>query len=229
MPHMKRVAVVGSLVLTAALAACNLAKASAPTPDTNALYTQAADTLIAQFSDQQTQTAAAVSPTPIASPTPLASLAPLSTLPVGLTPFGTLTFGTPAGGLTPLATLAPAGTVVNGMAVGCNNASFAGETIPDGTKIDAGASFKKAWQLENTGTCAWAKGYSFAFKSGDQMEGTDVKIINDADVTEPGHSNSFVVGMVAPSASGTYTGTWQMKDDKGTWFGSAVWVKIVVP
>jgi hypothetical protein len=220
-------------LLATVLAACNLAKTAAPTPDVNALYTAAAGTLLAQFSDQQTQTAGANSPTPLVSPTPLASFTPLPTFPIGagLTPFGTFTFGTPAGGLTALPTLAaalPAGTVVSGFAQGCNNAVFMGETIPDGTKMSGGKVFKKFWQLQNTGTCAWGKGYAFDFKSGDQMEGAGLTILNDGDVTEPGHSNSFGISMKAPTTAGEYKGYWQMKDDKGTWFGSLVSVDIIV-
>ena len=77
-----------------ALTACNIGRSPEPTPDVNALYTAAAETLIAQFNEQQTQTAQAVTPTPQASPTPLASPSPLPTFALpGLTPLGTLSPG----------------------------------------------------------------------------------------------------------------------------------------
>jgi hypothetical protein len=195
----------------------------------NALYTEAASTLVSQLNDQQTQTAQAASPTPEMSPTPLASFTPLPTFPVlgALTPFGTpFTLGTPGGGVTALPT--SAGPVTNGMAVGCNNAAFIGETIPDGTTMNPQHTFDKVWSLQNTGTCSWDEGYTFAFKSGDQMGGTDIKIVKTADFTDPGHSQAFKVTMEAPKAPGDYAGYWQMKTDAGVWFGSLVSVKIVV-
>ncbi len=225
----KPLGALATLLLATALTACNLARASGPTPDVNALYTDAASTLIAQFNDQQTQTAAAASPTPAVSPTPLATFAPLPTLPLGLTPFGTFTFTTPGAGLTPLPTL-PQGTGVYSYPVGCNDAQYIGETKPlDGAQMDPLQLFKKGWSMQNVGTCTWDEGYSFSFKSGDQMQGEDQKIINTDQFTQPGHSQAFVVHFQAPKAPGTYKGFWQMKDDKGAWFGSLVYVEIVVP
>ncbi len=228
----KPLGVVVSLVLAAGLAACNLSRASSqPTPDVNALYTAAAASLIAQFNDQQTQTAAAATPTPSASPTSLVTFAPLPTLPLGLTPFGTFTFSTPGTGLTPIASAPPlpGGTGVYSFPVGCDDAMYVGETKPyDKTTMSALNSFKKGWSLQNTGTCTWGKGYKFAFKSGNQMQGIDIQILNDTDFTDPGHSQAFVVRLVAPKDPGEYVGSWQMQNDKGTWFGSVVTVDIIV-
>jgi hypothetical protein len=222
------------VAVAATLAACNLGKAAAPTADVNALYTAAAATLVAQLNDQQTQTAQAVSPTPLTSPTPLASFTPLPTFPVGagLTPFVTPfmfgTPGTPGTGVTPLAS-SPAGPVTSGYAVGCNNAVFLGETIPDGTKMNPQHDFDKKWSLQNTGTCTWDEGYVFAFKSGEQMGGpNDVKIVYSEDFTPPNHSIAFKVHLYAPKVAGEYKGYWQMKNDAGQWFGSLVSVDIIV-
>jgi hypothetical protein len=169
-----------ALMLTAGLASCNIGKAAAPTPDVNALYTAAAGTMLAQLGDQQTQTAAAVSPTPFSSPTALDTFTPLPTFPIGVTPFGTpfgtpFTFGTP-GALTPLPTSLTPGITAGGFAVGCNNAVFVAETIPDKTVFTKGKKFSKAWEFLNTGTCQWDQGYGFYLKSGDQLTGQDVVI-----------------------------------------------------
>ncbi len=225
----KTLGLIAGLLLATALSACNLARASQPTPDVNALYTAAAGTLVAQFNDQQTQTAAAVPPTSAATPTALATFAPLPTLPVGLTPLGTFTFTTPGAGLPTIAPALPQGTGVYSFPVGCNDAMYIGETKPlDKTTMSGLTTFKKGWSLQNVGTCTWGKGYSFAFKSGDQMDGTDIPIINTDQYTTPGHSQAFVVHLVAPKTAGEYKGLWQMKDDKGTWFGSIVSVDIIV-
>jgi hypothetical protein len=220
--HIKRLAVGAAMMALLTLTACNLGKAPEPTPDVNALYTQAADTLVAQYNEQQTQTARAATPTTQASPTALASPSPFPTFALsGLTPFSTL-----APGLTALPTIAGGGAV--SFPVGCDDAKFIGETIPDKTKIDAQKDFKKAWSMLNVGTCTWDEGYTFAFKSGERLSGTDIKITKEADFTKPGGSQAFVVTLKAPNKVGEFIGFWQMRNDAGTWFGSLVSVDIVV-
>lgn len=221
--------VASGAALALTLGACNLGKSPQPTPDVNGLYTAAASTLIAQMNDQQTQTAEAVTPTPPTSPTPLASFTALPTFPAfgALTPFGTpFALGTPGLGITPLAT--SAGPIANSFAVGRDNATFIGETIPDGTTMNPRHDFKKSWSLLNSGTSTWDEGYSFAFKSGDSLGGKDIKIVDSKDFTAPNHSQTFVVEMFAPRTSGEVKGFWQMKNDAGVWFGSLVSVDIIV-
>ena len=213
----------------ATLASCNVGKAPEPTPDVNAIYTNVAQTMVSQFNSQATQTAQAMPPTALPSPI-VPTFAPLPTLPVapGATAF---VFSTPSVGGLPTATLIPlssGGTPGGSTAVGCSNAAFLQETIPDGTVITAGNGFKKVWQFQNTGTCTWDTGFSFVFVSGDQMDGNNIDFSKAADAVKPGRGTSFIVKMTAPTKAGTYKGFWQMKDDKGNFFGSRVWVSIVV-
>jgi hypothetical protein len=229
----KLIWVAAVILLTAALTSCNIGKSPEPTADVNAIFTSAAGTMISQLNDQQTQTALAVSPIPIISPTAFATSTLIPTFSLGSTPFGStpFIFNTPAAGVTPLATTAPAGSGSTSFAVGCNNAEFTDETIPDGTIIHPAKRFDKAWELLNTGTCTWDEGYSFNFKSGDQMQGQNILITKRSDsssFTAPGHSQSFIVQMWAPGTAGEYTGSWQMKGDDGNWFGSVVTVDIQV-
>lgn len=232
MQHKKFVWLALVVVLAASLASCNIGKAPEPTQDVNAIYTSAAGTALAQINDQMTQTAQALPPTPTDTPTS----APLPTFPVsaGATQFvgvGTqFVFNTPAPGTTLLATatLVPSGAGTGSTAVGCSNSQFLQETIPDGTIIAKGKSFTKVWQFQNTGTCAWDDGFSFVFVSGDQMSGNNVAFHKSTDFVKAGGGTSFIVNMVAPTKSGTYKGFWQMKDDKGNFFGTRVWVSIVV-
>lgn len=226
MLHGRVIPVVAACVVMTMLTACNIGRAPEPTADVNVLYTAAAETLVAEFGSQQTQTASAVSPTPPASPTALASPSPLPTFGLGgLTPFGTL-----AGTLNPALTAIPtsAGPRANSFPVGCNDAQFIGETVPDKTEFDAQKEFSKAWSLQNVGTCTWDEGYMFAFKSGERLSGNDIKIVNEVDFTKPGESQAFVVKLAAPKQAGEFIGYWQMKSDEGTWFGSLVSVYIIV-
>ncbi len=216
------------VLLAASLVSCNIGKAPEPTQDVNAIYTAAAGTAVAQINDQMTQTAQAAPPSP--SPT----LVPLSlpTAPAGVATFavvGTQFVFTPGAGTLPTATKVPSGAGTGSTAVGCNNALFlADATIPDNTVITAGKSFDKAWQFQNTGTCAWDEGFSFVYVSGDRMSGNDIIFHKTADFVKPGHGTTFIVPMVAPTKAGTYKGFWRMKDDKGNFFGSQVYVLIVV-
>jgi hypothetical protein len=222
-----------AVILTLSLSSCNIGKSAAPTQDVNAIYTAAAGTMLAQFGDQMTQTAQAVTPTPADSPTPLATFTSLPTFSIpGTTPFAVGTqfvFNTPSGAGTPLPTLSTGGTgATPSTAVGCADSAFVSETIPDGTIFPPGKAFTKSWNLQNTGTCTWDDGFSFVFVSGNQMGGKDILITKSSDFTKPGAGQAFNVPMKAPTTPGTYQGNWQMKDDQGHLFGVQVWVKIVV-
>ena len=211
---------VATVLMAIALTSCNIGATPAPTIDANAIYTSAAQTLAAGMSAGMTQTAQAVTPTSAESPTPLATFS----IATGSSPFGT-----PLAGGTPL----PAGTQAGGGAsgaVGCNNAIYLSETAPtDKTNVTAGKSFTKGWSMQNTGTCAWGEGYSWAFVSGEQMGGKDISITAKDTATSPGHSNTFIVKLTAPTTAGEYKGFWRMKAPDGTFFGDMPWVDIVVP
>lgn len=225
----KIVWLMAALVIAVSLTSCNIGKAPEPTQDVNAIYTAAAETTIAQFSAQQTQTAQALPPTPLPSPTALPTLTPPPTFPVsGGTPF---TFNTP-GAFTPIAS--PFATLGSGggsssTANGCNDALFTGvETVPDKTVMKPEQTFSKSWEFKNTGTCTWDDGYVFAFVSGDQMGGSNITILKKEDFVAPGKNQTFIVKMVAPKAPGEYVGYWRMKSDAGAFFGTRVFVDIVV-
>jgi hypothetical protein len=208
-----------ALSLAAALSSCNIGSTPAPTLDVNAIFTFAAATMNAQLNDQGTQTAQAASPTPAATLTPLPTF---PVIPLG-TPFST---AIPGGAALPTAST---GGGLGSTAVGCDNATYLSETKPnDGTQITAGDTYTKGWSLQNTGTCTWNAGYTFAYVTGDQMGGKDIVLSKDADFTDPGHSQTFIIKLQAPASAGEYKGYWQMKNAKGTPFGSRVWVDIVV-
>ena len=213
-------------LLAVTVTSCNLGKAPQPTADVNAIYTSAAQTMVADLRSKQTQTAQAMPPT--ATATPPLSQTPLPTFMIAT---GVLPFGTP-GTVSPLSTLAltrPAGTKSFGGQVGCNAAIFIGETKPyDGTFMTPGKVFEKGWSMFNSGTCSWDEGFSWAFKSGDRMQGEDILISQAVDFTKPQHSQAFIVQMQVPSKPGEYKGFWQMKNDTGVWFGDMPWVDIIV-
>jgi hypothetical protein len=126
---------------------------------------------------------------------------------------------------------AVAGGIIGDTKAGCNDGAFVGETLPDKSVVTAGKDFTKAWEISNTGTCAWDEGYRFAFQpdlSSSAIEGYDIVINNKDEITKPGRSQSFVVKLTAPTAAGEYKGYWKLKADDGTYFGPLVYFDIVV-
>jgi hypothetical protein len=109
----------------------------------------------------------------------------------------------------------------------CDLSAFVSDvTIPDGSVIDPGDGFTKTWKFKNTGECKWTTSYSIAFVSGNAMDGKTTALAGDVD---PGDTIDVSVELTAPTAPGTYTGYWRLKNAAGDFFGDPVYVQIVVP
>lgn len=235
------------LTATLTLAACNVGSTPAPTIDANAISTAALGTAMAQISAQQTMTAlAAPSATslPTNAPVSLATVALPTTsgaLPTtnagGALPtvsFNTTPNITPLAGFTSVVGSPIAPTSAGGIgntAAGCNDGAFVSETLPDKSVVGAGKNFTKAWEIKNTGTCAWDEGYVFEFQanlSDSEIDGYNIVIDKSDEFTKPNHSQSFIVKLTAPTTAGEYKGYWKLKADDGTYFGPLVYFDIVV-
>jgi hypothetical protein len=108
----------------------------------------------------------------------------------------------------------------------CDNAVLANDvTIPDNTVLQRGQKFTKIWAIKNTGSCNWSTDYALKFYSGDKMDGHQTAITK---IVYAGNTTTISIQMVAPNNPGTYTGTWSMINDKLSYFGKFVWVKIIV-
>jgi hypothetical protein len=98
-------------------------------------------------------------------------------------------------------------------------------TVLDGTAMSPGATFVKTWWVENSGTCDWDAGFQLIFVGGDQMGGP-------ASVTLPavaaGAQMDISVNLTAPSSYGIHKGTWRIRADDGTMFGTNLTVVIEV-
>ncbi|HET6595484.1 MAG TPA: NBR1-Ig-like domain-containing protein [Anaerolineales bacterium] len=105
-------------------------------------------------------------------------------------------------------------------------------TVPDGTRYEPGATFKKTWRLKNVGSCTWSTSYTMVFDSGTQMGST--ASVNLPSSTAPGQTVDVSVDMTAPNTAGHYIGYWKFKNAAGTLFGIGVnankswWVEINV-
>jgi hypothetical protein len=238
MKFRKSILLMGALIAAVILSSCNIGATPAPEQDPGTVQTQAVELVLTQAALQQTQTAAAMPPTPLPTNT-LAATPTLGGLPTFAPIGGTTTpfaFNTQQPGLTPLALVSPTIGFVNTVTTknGCNDATYLGEGgVKDGDEIEAGKSFSKSFMLQNTGTCAWDEGYSFAFVpefSTPGFQGYSIVLPKNKpeDYTKVGHGQTFVLKLTAPKTAGTYKGYWKLKDDVGNFFGPLVWLEIVV-
>jgi len=105
-------------------------------------------------------------------------------------------------------------------------------TVPDGTRYDPGATFKKTWRLKNIGTCTWTTSYALVFDTGERM-GASASITFPSSIAS-GQTVDVTVDMTAPTAPGHYIGYWKFKNAAGALFGIGVnankswWVEINV-
>jgi hypothetical protein len=217
-PGLQRVGWLLVTVLGFLLAAC-AARPATQSPE--AISTAAAQTVVAQVTQDAGNTAVAeltrVFATLAAPPT---SLPPTFT-PPPVTPSPTIS-------LTP--TLAPVASLTQ---IDCDAAIFVGDvSIPDGTAFAAGASFVKTWRLMNSGSCTWTPDYALVFTNGDPM-GAGLAQPLAGDVA-PGESVDVSVALTAPLAPGAYQGGWMLRNPAGVLFGvnrgagDPLWVRIRV-
>lgn len=157
-------------------------------PEDTTIATAVAQTVEAQ--NAQATMTVATAPIPTETPSPLASLATTLT--------STAVPQVAAGNCTP-------------------GASLAGETIPDLTIIQPGATFTKVWQLQNTGTCTWDTNWQLVYYSGDLMGG--LTVYNLPEPAQPGDTLDIPIILRAPDETGTYTGEWMLKSPWGQTFG----------
>lgn len=125
------------------LAACGGSTTSTPTPDVGAIFTAAAETVMAEY----TQIALSFTPTPEPTDTPVPE--PTATLPPATDPAATQP-------LCDDSTFDPFTVDVS---------------VPDGTQMQPGQDFVKTWKIKNSGTCTWRAGYTLVFAYGEKMSG----------------------------------------------------------
>lgn len=191
--------------------------ATPASPD--ALYTQAAQTFVAQL----TQTAIILPPTATGVP-PSFTPPPTNTVPAP-TALPTITFIPPTP--TPLP---PTRTPVPPP---CLWAKFIEDvTVKDGTVFPPNAEFVKTWRLRNIGTCSWTRDYQLVFVNGERM-GAPSSIAID-EVVDPGETVDVSVELISPEKPGRYRANFQLSTPSGQRFGigeganDSFWVEINV-
>jgi murein DD-endopeptidase MepM/ murein hydrolase activator NlpD len=98
-------------------------------------------------------------------------------------------------------------------------------TIPDGTPVIAGTTFRKTWKVRNTGGTTWESGYKLAYFKDNKMEGPDQ--VNVAPLS-PNQTGDLSVDLVAPTTPGVQFSYWMLRDPNGASFGPELYAKINV-
>ncbi len=101
----------------------------------------------------------------------------------------------------------------------CNRATFVADvTVPDGTAINPGSTFKKTWRLQNSGTCTWTSGYSVVYVAGERMGAAESESITTSSVA-PGGTVDVTVDLTAPTTAGSHTAYFRLRSADGLQFG----------
>jgi hypothetical protein len=195
MRNINRFALALTALLLAALA-CNLPQSQPPAnSDPNLAFTAAAQTVAAQLTKSvlSTDTATSLPPLPPS---------------ITLTSVPTLTSQAP--------TIQPP-TVPQTSTQECDKAQFIDDiTYPDNSILSQEQLFTKTWRIKNIGTCSWTPSYTMAFSNGEQMSGPSVQALTGN--VNPGQTVDISANLKAPSANGTHTGYWKLRNASGVTF-----------
>jgi hypothetical protein len=211
------------------LSGCNIGQQPEPTPDVGLIFTEAAQTVSAQFSIQLTQTALAApsptqSPTATSIPTFAVNGSPISPQTTLLSPIGT-----PLGTFAPLSSPTPIGALATQAGPQCNDSAFITDvTYPDGQVVNENKNIEKIWRIQNTGTCTWDDGYALVHVTGSALSGKAWEIKSKKDFVEPGATKDIGIEMVTPPTGGETGGCWRMRGDNGYYFGTLLCILIMI-
>lgn len=223
-----------TLVLVLMLSACNFGQEPEPTPDVGAIFTAAAETVMAELSIELTQTALAA-PTatqpPTNTPPPtFAIVSPGAGSPAApaTTPLATSGLGTQPAAPGILPTITSAAILNTPAAQVCMNSEFIADvTYPDGTEVQDDTNIAKVWSIKNTGTCAWDYGFSLQPITG-EAKGTWVIDEKVNKKVEPGEIVEIRVDVKTPTKNGEWGGCWRMQGDNGEYFGTLLCILLTI-
>lgn len=213
------------LALAFGLSACGPGTTPPPTTDVNAIFTQAAATIVVELS--QTAQAAPTATATLIPSTNTPETSPVATTQPDLPPTAT---ATPPPAAIPVLGTSPAiptPTVDASAAFGCYNATLLADlSVPYGSTFEPGNKFTKTWRIKNTGTCDWNRNFQIMHYSGDSF-GAGTQTINQK--IPAGGIAEISLAMTAPSLPGTISSTWRMATDIGKPFGSLLGLTVTLP
>ncbi|KAF9225555.1 hypothetical protein BS17DRAFT_807785 [Gyrodon lividus] len=111
-----------------------------------------------------------------------------------------------------------------------SSAFVADTTVPDGQIFPPGAEFIKSWHMLNNGKLPWPATTEIQFVAG-EMFASERNAYLKANVgfVYPGEDLDIWTGdLKAPDVPGRYVGYWRLSDGQGSFFGSSLWIDLIV-
>jgi hypothetical protein len=207
------------------ICACNMPGLVRSTEEpASPLYTAAAQTIAAQYTQVSKPPATQAFPLPTGAVPTFAPPTPIQPQPTVAVPTATPSVTPPP----PTATLPPTSTPLP-----CDRIKFVKDvTIPDNTVFSPGDVFVKTWRLRNAGSCTWTRDYDLVFAGGDAMNASGSSALSHN--VPPGEEIDVSMTFTAPGNAGTYRGNWKLRNGAGQVFGlgddgaKPFWVQIKV-
>jgi len=204
-----------SFIIAILLTACGGNAPASPTPDVDAIYTTAAETVIAEL----TQTAAVNTAIPEEPATATQGVFTATTVPTSAETSTPVITDTPE----PTATIIVEASPTDQF---CDNAAWVADiSVPDNTEMSPGQNFEKTWLVKNTGTCTWGQGYHLIFGYDEEMNGQARPLPY---IVSPEETVEVTVVFTAPASEGEHRSYWRMANTAGANFGEFFYVVIVV-
>jgi hypothetical protein len=180
--------------------ACTPAAAPTPTIDPNMIYTSAAQTVIAQLTQNAPPPTATQKPTeaPKVTPTKLSSL---PTLP-------------------PLGTLAPLKTSTAALGPTNDKCQYITQSPSDNSSVKANSVFNIIWRIKNTGTTTWNTNYYYRFYAAVDKLHIQSNSYPLTTTVAPNGEVELKVVAEASSVAGLYDTNWVLTNPDGRNFCS---------
>ena len=223
------------LALSLVLSACNFGQEPEPTPDVGAIFTAAAETVVAQFSLELTQTAQAV-PTITPIPTNTAPATFVVENPSAGTPSapGTVPTATLGVGVQPTVVILTSPTPIAALATKaeqlCMDSAWVTDVTypdyPEPPTIQDKQNIEKIWQIQNTGYCTWDDGFALVPVTG-EAKGKWV-IDEKKEFVDPGEIVEISIDIYTGTVGGEHGGCWKMQGDRGQLFGTFLCFNYIV-
>lgn len=103
-------------------------------------------------------------------------------------------------------------------------------SIPNGTRLEVGATFTKTWRVTNTGTRTWDRNYGLRRVEGDAfgLDSDETPVLQSVVFLRPGDVTDISLDLQAPDSIGTYDAVWQLTNNASVRFEMPIRLEIIV-
>lgn len=117
-------------------------------------------------------------------------------------------------------------TVSGANQTGSDSAKFTGQETPNGDVVlGPNETFQKTWRVINNGSRSWTADYHLVLMQGDLL-GTLAE--NPVPLVYPGETVDLSLYITTPDQPGNYRSVWQLRNDKGEFFGPRLTLQLEV-